>query len=204
MAGKNTTASRAKSFHDDALSLFDRENLEFLDSLRYNGPHIPAAEPTALAARAAERVRVEASEADAVFGRYRIDDNDEQWGMGQLNVRIVPRGRMRISRNEWRQVIPVCSDGFSEDGVRKDFHLNILEHPGTVRLIYISYRYKQSGDKQRECRRGILVDKETNIQELMTRLAYWFIAQPHAEENFGVLKALFDEAMRRLRGPGVQ
>lgn len=183
------------------MSLFDRENLEFLDALRYKIPRVPAATRTNLPGNDLTAPSVGTSDADHVFDLYKIEDNDESWGMGELNVKIIHRGRIRISRTEWQQVIDTCSDGFFEDGIRKDFHLNILLHPSSVRLIYISYRYKQSGDKQRESRRGILLDEGTNIRELMIHLAYWFTAQPHAEKNYPVWKKLVDEAMTKLRGP---
>jgi hypothetical protein len=198
---KKDSAARAKvSPTDGAMSLFDRENLEFLDALRYEIARASAATPPVppendLTSTAGS------SGADHVFDLYRVDDNDESWGMGELNMKIIHRGRIRISRTQWQQVIDTCSDGFTEDGIRKDFHLNILLHPSSVRLIYISYRFKQSGDKQREFRRGILLDEATNIREMMMHLAYWFTAQPHAEKNYPLWKKLVDQAMKKLRGP---
>jgi len=180
------------------MSLFDRENLESLDALRYEMSRISATKPTSLPETNKESTSTETSDADHIFEQCKIDENDESWGMGELNVKIIHRGRVKISRTQWQQIIDTCSDGFIEHGVRKDFYLNILQHPSRVRLIYISYRYKQAGGKQSECRRGILLDEETNIQELMTHLAYWFTAQPHAEKNYSVWKKLVDEAMTKL------
>lgn len=201
MAKKDSVERAKTSASDNAISLFDRENLEFLDALRYEIARVPATTPDAPAGSDLTSNSSETSDADHVFDRYKIADNDESWGMGELNVKIIHRGRIRISRTQWAQVIGTCSDGFIEDGIRKDFHLNILVHPSSVRLIYISYRYKQSGDKQREFRRGILLDGAANIRELMMHLAYWFTAQPHAEKNYPVWKKLVDEAMTKLRGP---
>jgi hypothetical protein len=141
-----------------------------------------------------------AGNADQIFAEYRIRDSDENWEMGELNVKIIHRGRIRIRRDEWHRVIETCSASFSEDGIRKDLHLNILQHARCVRLVYISYRYKRAGDKQQEHRRGVLLDAETNIQNMMTRLAYWFTAQPHAEKNYSVFETLVEEAMTKLTG----
>jgi hypothetical protein len=198
MAKKDSVASTKTSPADSAMSLFDRENLEFLDALRYEIARVPHAAIPALSGSDLTSTEADASDADHVFALYKIDDNDESWGMGELNVKIIHRGRIRISRTQWQQVIATCSDGFIEDGIRKDFHLNILLHPSSVRLIYISYRYKQPGDKQRESRRGALLDGATNLRELMMHLAYWFTAQPHAEKNYPVWKKLVEEAMSRL------
>ena len=194
---------------DSAISLFDRENLEFLDALRYSVPAAPAttapgygpsdAATAVSGLGSAAAPGTETLDADRLFDEFKIADNDEARDMGELNVQIIHRGRIRISRSQWRQVIATCSDGCTEDGVRKDFHLNILQHPCGVRLIYISYRYKQSGEKQKEARRGILVDTNTDIQQLMMHLAYWFTAQPHAERNYPVWKKLVDEAMTKIK-----
>jgi hypothetical protein len=197
MAKRHVVNTSRASFDDNAISLFDRENLESLDALRYQ----TSSASVALASRAENGSRLAATvpgSADQIFAQYQIRDTDETWGMGELNVQIIHRGRIRIRRTEWQQVIGTCSAGFSEDGIRKDFHLNILEHPRFVRLVYISYRYKQAGDKQREHRRGILLDEDTNIADMMRRLAYWFTAQPHAESNYSVFETLVDEAMTKL------
>jgi hypothetical protein len=145
------------------------------------------------------RVPAEPSDADRVFDQYKIDDNDEGWGLGELNVQIVHRGRIRVNRTQWQQIIDTCSDGFVEDGIRKDFYFNIFQHPSGVRLTYVTYRYKQSEDTQKELRRGILTDEETNISEAMMHLAFWFTAQPHAEKHYPVWKKLVDEAIKKLR-----
>jgi|ERR1035441_4049425 hypothetical protein len=199
MAKKSSVDKAQTSFTNSALSLFDRENLEFLDALRYKSSRDSVTTPGSSPKSDLSSIDTDTSDADHVFDRCKVDDNDENWGMGELNVKIIHRGRIRISRNEWQQIIDTCSDGFIEDGIRKDFHLNILQHPGSVRLIYISYRYKQSGDKQKECRRGVFLDEQTNIREMMMHLAYWFTAQPHAEKNYAVWKKLVDEAMTKLR-----
>jgi hypothetical protein len=183
------------------MSLFDRENLESLDALRFELLRASTATTALSPESKPASVSTETCDADRIFNQYKIDDGDESWGMGELNVKIVDRGRLKISRTQWQQIIGTCSDGFVERGIRKDFHLNILQHPSTVRLIYISYRYRQSGDKQRECRRGVLLDGQTNIYESMMRLAYWFTAQPHAEKNLAVWKKLVDEAMTKLERP---
>jgi hypothetical protein len=191
--------ARAKTVStDNAISLFDRENLEFLDALRANVARTSATRRAAPARSDPASNSSDAPNAESVFRLYRISDNDEAWGMGELNIKIIHRGRIRINRDRWVQVIDTCSDGCTENGIRKDFHLNILSHSDGVRLIYISYRYKQSGDKQRDSRRGILVDELTDIRELMMHLAFWFTAQPHAEENYSVWKRLIDEAMAKL------
>jgi hypothetical protein len=183
-----------------AISLFDRENLEFLDALRYRPAKVSAPTAPTSAQNGSLPTATEPDTADKIFAQYRIGDCDETWGMGELNIKIIHRGRIRISRNEWQQVIETCSAGFSEDGIRKDFHLNILQHPLFVRLVYVSYRYKLAGDKQQEHRRGILVDGDTNIENMMTRLAFWFTAQPHAENNYAVFEKLVDAAMTKLAG----
>lgn len=180
---------------DNVISLFDPENLELLDALRYRRPNpfpwTPASEPRFIAA--------DRCTADHVFAQCKIEDADATWGAGELNVKIIHRGRIRVARSEWQQIIDTCSAGFVEDGIRKDFHLNILQHPSSVRLVYISYRYKQAGDKQKEYRRGILLDEDTNNQNVMIHLAYWFTAQPHAENNYAVFEALVEEAMTKLK-----
>jgi hypothetical protein len=198
MAKKSSVVKTRISQTDIAISLFDRDNLEFLDALRYKSSRVSMTPQASPKLDSLMTVHSGPSNADRLFEQCKVDDNDERWGMGELNVQIIHRGRIRISRGEWHQVIGTCSDGFIENGIRKDFHLNILQHPSHVRLIYISYRYKQSGDKQKEHRRGILVDETSNIQELMIHLAYWFTAQPHAEKNYAVWKALVDKAMTKL------
>jgi hypothetical protein len=204
MAKKDSFDTTRSSIPDNAMSLFDRENLESLDALRYEMSRVSATTPVPLLENNLTSIRTETSGADHAFEQFKIDDNDESWGMGELNVKIIHRGRIKISRTQWQQSIDTCSEGFVEDGIRKDFHLNILQHPSSVRLIYISYRYKQSGDKQREFRRGILLDGQTNIEELMMHLAYWFTAQPHAEKNYAVWKKLVDQAMTKLRSRALQ
>lgn len=202
MARKDLTRKGKASLTDSAISLFDHDNLEFLDALRYRLERISVATGTAARPESGPTPSADAPDADRVFERYRIKDDDEGWGMGELNVKIIHRGRIRISRVHWQQVIETCSDGLVEDGIRKDFHLNILSHPSNVRLIYVSYRYKQSGDKQRDARRGILLDGASDIREMMMHLAYWFTAQPHAEQNYSVWKNLVDQAMAKLRAAG--
>lgn len=197
MAKKRSGNTRETSLNESAISLFDRENLEFLDALRYRPAIIPTM-PAAPAEQTSLPTATEAGNADRIFAQYQIRDADETWSMGELNIKIIHRGRIRIRRSEWHQVIDTCSAGFSEDGIRKDFHLNILQHPSFVRLVYISYRYKRAGDKQQEHRRGILVDETTNIQNMMTRLAFWFTAQPHAESNYPIFERLVDGAMTKL------
>jgi hypothetical protein len=197
MAKKGSTDTTRLST-DNALSLFDRENLESLDALRYELLRASATTTASLPENNLSSLQTETSDADRIFDQYKIDDGDESWGMGELNVKVVDRGRIKISRTQWQQMVSTCGDGFTESGIRKDFHLNVLQHLSTVRLIYISYRYKQSGDKQREYRRGILVDEHSNVYELMMRLAYWFTAQPHADKNLAVWKKLVDEAMTKL------
>jgi hypothetical protein len=201
MAKRGSVASLKTATADGALSLFDRENLEFLDALRYEIARIPQVQIPAHSSGDVASSEADGTDADRLFERYKVDEGDESWGMGELNVKIIHRGRIRISRAQWQQVIATCSDGFVEDGIRKDFHLNILVHPSGVRLIYISYRYKQSGDKQREFRRGALLDGAADIRELMSQLIYWFTAQPHAEKNYRVWKKLTDEAMTKLPSP---
>jgi len=201
MAKKSSIDTTRISLSENAMSLFDRENLESLDALRYQMSRVSATKPASLPGTNPESISTETSDADHVFDQCKIDDNDESWAMGELNIKIIHRGRIKISRTQWQQIIATCSDGFIEDGIRKDFYLNILQHPSNVRLIYISYRYKQSGGKQNECRRGILLDEKANIQELMIHLAYWFTAQPHAEKNYAVWKKLVDEAMTKLSRP---
>jgi hypothetical protein len=198
LAKKRPFNTRQAPLNDNVISLFDRDNLEFLDALRYRPPSASAATPLAPTQDRSRPTTAEPGNADHIFAEYRIRDSDETWGMGELNIKIIHRGRIRIRREEWPQVIATCSAGFSEDGIRKDFHLNILQHQRFVRLVYISYRYRLAGDKQQEHRRGILVDEETNLKNMMTRLAYWFTAQPHAEQNFPVFEALVDEAMTKL------
>ena len=197
MAKKKRSADRSPSPATDGTpSLFDRDNLEHLDALRYEILRASAAPPASVSTKlTAEQF----SDAARLFGQNKIDDDDETWNMGELNVKIIHRGRIRISRTQWQQVITTCSAAIREEGIRKDVHLNILQHPSSVRLIYISYRYKQSGEKQKECRRGLLVDQQTNIEDLMERFAYWFTAQPHAEANYDVWSELVDEAMTKLR-----
>lgn len=199
MSKKNSVETTTISATDNAISLFDHDNLEFLDALRYKALRVSATTLVSPPENELRAVYTQTTDADRVFDLYKIDDNDEGWGMGELNVKIIHRGRIRICRTEWQQVIDTCGDGFVEDGIRKDFHLNILLHPSRVRLVYISYRYKQSGHKQRESRRGILLDEATNIRELMMHLAYWFTAQPYAEKNYPVWKKLVDEAVTKLR-----
>ena len=185
------------------MSLFDRDNLEFLDALRDRLERISAATATTAAPPKSDpTASADASDADHLFERYRVSDDDERWDMGELNVKIIHRGRIRIKRAQWQQVIETCSDGLVEDGIRKDFYLNIFLHPNDVRLIYVTYRYKQSGDKQREFRRGILVDDASNLREMMMHLAYWFTAQPHADKNYPVWNNLVDQAMAKLRAVG--
>jgi hypothetical protein len=152
MAKKDSVGKTKSAPPDSVMSLFDSDNLEFLDALQYNIAHASATTPTtptAVLGSGLTSTSADTANADHIFELYRIADDDESWGMGELNVKIMHRGRIRISRTEWRQVVVTCSDGFVEDGIRKDFHLNILLHPSSVRLIYISYRYKQFGDKQR-------------------------------------------------------
>jgi hypothetical protein len=197
MAKRRSEGKSQISLTDNVISLFDPENLELLDALRYRRPSTSPAKPVSELGL----VATDQSTADQVFAECKIEDADEIWGAGELNVKIIHRGRIRIRRQEWQQIIDTCSDGFSEDGIRKDFHLNVLQHPRCVRLVYISYRYKQAGDKQKEYRRGVLVDADTNIQNAMIHLAYWFTAQPHAEHNYAVFKALVDEAMTKLTTP---
>ena len=67
----------------------------------------------------------------------------------------------------------------------------------------MTYRYKQSSDKQREFRRGILVDKASNIREMMMHLAYWFTAQPHAEKKLPGLEELPSNKLWRSYVPPV-
>ena len=184
------------------MSLFDRDNLEFLDALRDRLERISAATATAAHPKSDPTASADASGADRLFERYRVSEDDERWDMGELNVKIIHRGRIRIKRAQWQQVIETCSDGLVEDGIRKDFYLNIFLHPNDVRLIYVTYRYKQSGDKQREFRRGILVDDASNLREMMMHLAYWFTAQPHADKNYPVWNNLVDQAMAKLRAVG--
>jgi hypothetical protein len=183
---------------DQHLSLFDRENLEYLDALRYRPSNAPLTPPTGPAQPGSPPVAAQPGNADRIFATYRIRETDETWGMGELNVKIIHRGRIRIHRQEWPQVISTCSAGFTEDGIRKDFYLNVLQHPQFVRLVYISYRYKRPGDKQHEHRRGILVDDVTDIRTMMTHLAFWFTAQPHAETNYAIFEQLVDDAMTKL------
>jgi hypothetical protein len=203
MAKKRSEGKSQRSLTDNVISLFDPENLELLDALRYRRPNTSESTP---ASDPGSNLKFSAGEqctADHVFAQCKIEETDETWGPGELNVKIIHRGRVRISRKEWPQVIDTCSDGFSEDAIRKDFHLNILQHPSCVRLVYISYRYKQAGDKQKEFRRGIFLDADTNIQNMMSHLAYWFTAQAHAEYNYAVFMALVDEAMTKLKNSSV-
>ncbi len=202
MARKKPARKDEASVADGAMSLFDRDNLEFLDALRYRLERISATTASAACPKGEPAANADASDADRLFERHRVSDDDERWGMGELNVKIIHRGRIRINRAQWQQVIETCSDGLVEDGIRKDFYLNIFFHPSNVRLIYVTYRYKQSGEKQREFRRGILVDEGSNIREMMMHLAYWFTAQPHAEKNYPVWKNLVDQAMAKLRTAG--
>jgi hypothetical protein len=202
MARKDPVRKDKASVADGAMSLFDRDNLEFLDALRYGLERISAATATAARPKSDPTASADASDADHLFERYRVSDDDERWDMGELNVKIIHRGRIRINRAQWQQVIQTCSDGLVEAGIRKDFYLNIFLHPSNVRLIYVTYRYKQSSDKQREFRRGILVDEASNIREMMMHLAYWFTAQPHAEKNYPVWNHLVEQAMAKLRAAG--
>ena len=202
MARKDPVRKDKASMADGAMSLFDRDNLEFLDALRYGLERISAATATAARPKSDPTASADASDADHLFERYWVSDDDERWDMGELNVKIIHRGRIRINRAQWQQVIQTCSDGLVEAGIRKDFYLNIFLHPSNVRLIYVTYRYKQSSDKQREFRRGILVDEASNIREMMMHLAYWFTAQPHAEKNYPVWNHLVEQAMAKLRAAG--
>ena len=202
MARKDPARKDKASVAGGAMSLFDRDNLEFLDALRYRLDRIPSAAATAAGPKSDPTASSGESDADRLFEQCRVSDDDERWGMGELNVKIIHRGRIRIRRAQWQQVMETCSDGLVEDGIRKDFYLNMFLHPSNVHLIYVTYRYKQFGDKRREFRRGILVDEASNIREMMMHLAYWFTAQPHAEKNYPVWKNLVDQAMAKFRAVG--
>src|ERR1022692_3068515 len=99
MAKKRATQKIGPSLSDHEISLFDRDNLEFLDALRYNNSQLAATLPASPLEKSVLPNCSETSGADQLFDECKIDDNDERWSMGELNVRIIHRGRIRISRS---------------------------------------------------------------------------------------------------------
>ena len=95
MAKKDSARKDKASFADGAMSLFDRDNLEFLDALRYGLERISAATATAAPPKGDPTASADASDADHLFKRSRIGDDDERWDMGELDVKIIHRGRIR-------------------------------------------------------------------------------------------------------------
>jgi hypothetical protein len=126
MAKKRPVNASEGPSNEHTISLFDRENLEFLDALRYRPASAPAPAGAPPPDDGSAPAITDPNDADRIFADYRVRENDETWGMGELNVRIIHRGRIRIHRSEWPQVIETCSAGLTEDGISKDFYLNIL------------------------------------------------------------------------------
>jgi hypothetical protein len=121
------------------LSLFDADNLETLDHIRrkvasaFTPDRVPAPRSGADSSTGAPAAVV-----DRLFEQCAIDESQRKvWQAGNLDIEIIHRGWVRISKDEWPPLIDYCKRDRRDGNIRKQFRLHVLADANDTRNLSV-------------------------------------------------------------------